>query len=88
MLAIYIIKNTVLVLIWATQILMLIRAVLSWIPADIDNAFIRFVYGYTEIVITPVRALFDKLHLFEGFPLDMAFLVTFIFIAVIQVFLR
>ena len=83
----YIIKNTVLLLISVTEILMLVRAVFSWIPADIDNAFSRFLFGYTEVVIAPMRALFDKFHLFEGSPIDVSFFATFMLLVILRLFL-
>ena len=83
----YIIKNTVLLLISVTEILMLVRAVFSWIPADIDNSFTRFLYGYTEVVTAPVRALFDRLHLFEGSPIDVSFFATFMLLVLLRLFL-
>lgn len=66
---------------------MLVRAVFSWIPADIDNAFTRFLFGYTEVVIAPVRALFDKFHLFEGSPIDVSFFATFMLLVILRLFL-
>ncbi|MBQ7475478.1 MAG: YggT family protein [Clostridia bacterium] len=87
MTVLYIIKNTILLLIQATEILMFVRAILSWFPGDIDNAFTRFLYGYTEIVIAPMRALLDRFHLFESFPLDMAFFITFLLLVILRVFL-
>ncbi len=83
----YIIKNTVLLLISVTEILMLVRTVFSWIPADIDNGFTRFLYGYTEVVITPMRALFDRFHLFEGSPIDVSFFATFMLLIILRLFL-
>lgn len=83
----YILKNTFLLLISVTEVLMLVRAVFSWIPADIDNAFTRFLFGYTGIVTAPMRAIFDRFHLFEGFPLDLSFFATFILLAILRMVL-
>ena len=83
----YIIKNTVLILISVTEILMLVRAIFSFIPADIDNAFTRFLYGYTEVVIAPMRALFDRFNLFEGSPIDVSFFATFMLLIILRLFL-
>ena len=83
----YIIKNTVLLLISVTEIIMLVRAVFSWIPADIDNAFTRFIFGYTEVVTAPMRALFDRFHLFEGSPIDVSFFATFMLLIILRLIL-
>ena len=88
MVFLYIIRSTVILLISVTEIVMFIRAILSWIPADIDNRFTRFVYGYTEFVIAPMRALLDRFHLFENFPLDMAFFLTLLLLILVRVILN
>ena len=66
---------------------MFVRAIFSWIPTDIDNAFTRFLFGYTEVVIAPMRALFDRFHLFEGSPIDIPFFVTFMLLFILRLFL-
>ena len=88
MVLLYVIRSTVLILISVTEIMMFIRAIFSWIPADVDNKFTRFVYGYTEIVISPMRALFNRFHLFESFPLDMAFFMTLLLLILLRVILN
>ena len=81
-----IIKNTVHVLLLAIQICMLIRAVMSWLPID-DNKFTDFLYLVTEPFITPVRMLFEKMHWFENFPLDMSFMISYLLISVLLIFI-
>lgn len=84
MVFLYILRNTILLLISVTEILMFIRAILSFIPADIDNMFTRFLFGYTEIVVSPVRALLERFHLFESFPIDMSFFFTFMILILLS----
>ena len=83
----YVIATTLSVLLSAIQLLMLARAILSWFPIDEDSTLICFITMATEPVIMPVRYLLDRLGLFEGMPIDMAFFITFILLSVIRMFL-
>ena len=69
------------------QFLMLARAILSWLPIEDDNPIVSFLYGVTEPVIMPVRAVLDRLGLVEGMPIDMSFFITFILLSVLEMFL-
>ena len=62
--------------------LLLIRAVLSWLP-PMNNAFTNFVYGITEAVINPVRSITNR---FDGgsMPIDFAFLVVIIAVVLLR----
>ncbi len=84
---IYVIAKTISLALSALQLLMFIRAILSWFPVNEDSAFLRFVYMVTEPVILPVRILLDKFGWFEGMPIDMSFLITFLLLSMIRMFL-
>lgn len=84
---IYILTSTVRFLIAAIQFLMMVRAVMSWLPLDDDNPILSFLYAVTEPVIMPVRYVVEYFGWFEGFPIDMSFLLTFILLSVIELFL-
>ena len=83
----YIVSATVRIIIGVLQFLMLARAIISWLPIDEDNPIVSFLYGVTEPVIMPVRALLNRLGLFEGLPIDMSFFITFILLSVLEMFL-
>ena len=64
-------------------VLMLVRAILSWIPVDDDaeeSAFSRVVFLITEPLIVPVRSLLNLFVDVEGLPVDVAFFITFLLI--------
>jgi len=84
---VYVITVTLSLLVSAIQLFMLVRAIMSWFPMDDDNAFVRFVYYVTEPVIAPVRYLLERFGLFEGFPIDMSFFITFILLSILGMFL-
>lgn len=70
----------------AMWLLMTIRAILSWLP-DFDNAFTDFVFGVTEIVISPIRALLEKFDIMQGLPIDMSFMFAYMLIIFVQMLL-
>lgn len=70
----------------AMWFLMTIRALLSWLPG-FDNGFTNFVFGVTEVVITPVRAILEKFDIMQGLPIDMAFMITYMLIIFVQMLL-
>ena len=84
---VYVITATLSLLLSAIQLLMLIRAILSWFPMEEDSNLIHFIYMATEPVILPVRSLLDHFGLFEGMPIDMSFFITFMLISIIRMLL-
>ena len=83
----YIVSATVRFLIAAIQFLMLARAIISWLPFEEDHPLVTFLYSVTEPVIMPVRAVIDRLGLFEGMPIDISFLITFMLLSVLEMLL-
>lgn len=65
------------------ELLMLGRAILSWLPLDEDNPIENLLYNVTEPVIMPVRAICDHFGWFDGLPLDIPFLITALLIMII-----
>ena len=51
----YILMKTVSVLLSAMQLLMMLRAVISWLPIDEDSDIVNFLYAMTEPLIVPIR---------------------------------
>ena len=80
---VFVIKNIVILLLSAVELAMLARAILSWFPM-FENKFVDFLYGITEPFINPIRQLFIKLNWFQGLPIDISFLVTFILISTVS----
>ena len=81
----FVIKNAAILLLSFVQIAMLIRAILSWFP--IDNRFVDFVCTMTEPFIYPVRRLFEKMGWFQGLPVDVSFMASYLLITVILILL-
>lgn len=73
---------TVKLILRAYYYLLFARAILSWLPID-GNALTDFVYGVTEVILSPVRSLLDKFMGRSAFPIDLSFTVVFIVITIL-----
>lgn len=82
---IFMITKAVAMLLMAVQGAMLVRAILSWFP--IDNRFVDFIYFVTEPFVAPFRMLFEKLGWFQGLPVDISFVVSYLVITVVLIFM-
>ncbi len=78
---IYVVKNVVILALSLVELAMLVRAVLSWFPID-GNKFTEFLFAITEPFIHPIRVLFVKMNWFQGFPIDISFLVAYLLITI------
>lgn len=83
----YVISSTVRFIIVAIELLMMARAIISWLPIDEDHPIVTFLYTVTEPVIMPVRSLIDYFGWFQGMPFDMSFLITFILLSILEMIL-
>jgi len=69
------------------QLLMMIRAILSWLPFDDSSPLVEFVSMVTEPIIIPVRIVMDKFNLFSDLPIDLSFLVAYMLLMFVRVLL-
>ena len=83
MILLHILGRTVFVILEAVQLLMLVRAVMSWFPpSDGQGGPIRgFVYLATEIFVAPVRALLERFEWARRSPIDISFFITFLLLS-------
>ncbi len=88
-LLIAILARTVALFVHALELLMLIRAILSWFPPSSgrEGPFRAFVTTVTEFAIGPVRALLDRFEFTRRSPIDIPFLVTFLLLSMLSTFL-
>ena len=83
---IYVLINFIVMFIEIITLAMTIRAILNWF-FDADGKFIRFLYVLTEPAIMPIRKLFYKMNWFQDTPLDIAYMTTYLVLAIIQLLL-
>lgn len=67
----------------------LLRCILSWLPLNRNNFFVRIVYSLTEPILAPVRRLIDKSPLGGGMMIDFSpviayFLLYFVYVILIR----
>ncbi len=86
-LVIYFFKQTVLILLQVLEIALFARAILSWFDPTGEWRISGFLYMLTEPVILPVRKLCEKLRWFEGTPIDIPFLLTWLLLSFLQIIL-
>ena len=84
--ALNVFRTVVVLLLLVLQTAMIVRAVLSWFPIE-QNKLIDFLYAITEPFIAPIRALFDKMGWFRGFPIDMSFMAAYLLITLLLLIL-
>lgn len=83
----YTVSTIASLLITFLQLMMFVRAIMSWFPVDDDNVILRFAYAVTEPFIYPVRLLLDRIPSLREMPIDIAFSVTFLLLFLLQLFL-
>lgn len=71
-------------LISAYQLLMLIRAICSWIPPVRETGFYRFIFAITEPPLVPIRNLLNNISWVRRFPLDLSFLAFYLLLELIS----
>lgn len=79
--------KTVSVLLSAMQLLMMLRAIISWLPLDEDSNIVEFLYMMTEPIIIPIRALLALFGDFDELPIDIAFFISFMLLSVVSILL-
>ena len=84
---IYFVVTVVSLAIGVLQLLMLIRAVLSWLPFDDSSPFLRFVTCATEPIILPVRNLLSRIEFFANLPFDLSFFIAYILLSIVAILL-
>ncbi len=85
--ALYLVRQTGLALIGVIEIAMFARAIFSWFDQTGESKISMFLYAVTEPIIWPIRALCSKMHWFEGLPLDIPFMLTYLVLILLQAFL-
>ena len=73
---------TVRLILRAYYYLLFARAIISFLPIE-ENGITDFIYGVTEVIISPVRCLTEKITGNGGFPFDISFTVVFVLITIL-----
>ena len=84
---VYVITKLFSVFISALQLLMMARAVISWLPVDEESNISNFLFATTEPVIYPIRVLLDRFEGIDELPVDLAFIISFMLLSVVRILL-
>ena len=83
----YFIQQFVLIFIDIIDVALLIRVLLSWFDPMREWRISEIIFVITEPIILPVRRLCERMNWFQGVPMDIPFLITWLLLMLIQMFL-
>jgi len=66
------------------ELLLVARAISSWLPVDLSNPIVNFLFTVTEPLLAPIRNLLFKIPFFANCPLDFSMIVLFMIFEIIQ----
>lgn len=75
-----IILNLVSWILSAFDILLLVRALCSWVPSFRNSMIYRLSYAVTEPILSPVRDLLYRFEWVRRSPIDISFLVVLLLV--------
>ena len=84
---IYVLTTLVNVALSALQLLLIARALLSWMPFDEDSKLICFITMLTEPVVLPLRLIFERFDALADLPIDISCMAAFLILSTVQVLL-
>jgi len=81
------VARLVITLLYAMQILMFGRALMSWFSQDEDNRLSRFLFAATEPFVYPIRKFLNRFEFFNNMPIDMSFMAALFILLICTTFL-
>lgn len=81
------IKAIVHVFVYALEMFLFIRVIMSWIPGSDDNAFGNFVYSVTEPLVGTVRNLLNRIRALRDSPIDFSVFVSYLILNFLLMFI-
>ena len=82
MVLLYLMRAIVGYALYLLEIMMLVRAVMSFVAPTASGRVVEFIYNVTEFFIAPVRAFLERFEFVRRFPLDISFFVTSLIIVI------
>ena len=68
----YVAANSAYYLLWVIQIMLFLRAILSWFLQEEESGFMFILVGLTEPVLMPFRALLQRSEKMRSIPIDFS----------------
>ena len=66
------------------ELLLFVRAILSWFPINRSGALNQFLEYTTEPVLTPIRSLLYRSSTLRNFPIDFSYIAAFLLIQILN----
>ncbi len=79
-----IVANVISFLLGLLELLVLIRAVLSWVLPAGGGRLVDLIYDITEPIVGPVRALLQRFEFFRRMPVDFSPLIATLLMGLIR----
>lgn len=80
----YVLLKAFVDLIWVINTLILVRAVISWVPQLIQSHVGRLIVALTEPVLAPVRGLLAHIPFTRRVPVDFSPIAAWIILGAVQ----
>ena len=84
----YIAANSAYYLLWVIQIMLFLRAILSWFMQEEESGFMFVLVGLTEPVLMPFRALLQRSEKMRSIPIDFSLTFAMIVLILLQTMLE
>ena len=65
-------------------LLLLIRALMSWVMPDERSRVWQVVYGLTEPLIAPIRSILSRFSFVQACPIDLSYLAAYLMLQIIR----
>lgn len=66
------------------EMLLFVRAILSWFPINRSGILNQFLEYTTEPILTPIRSLLNRIPALRSFPIDFSYLAAFLLIQILN----
>ena len=84
----YLLRSIVVYALYFIELVMLVRAIMSFVAPTADGLVASFVYNVSEFFVSPVRELLNKIEFVRNSPIDISFLVTYLIIVLLTSLIR
>ena len=84
----YVVGSLLATVIDVLLVIMLVSAVMSWIPNNIDHPIMTFINGVTDFLVRPMRKLLWRFEFVRSFPLDLSFYLTSVVLVIMRSLFR
>ena len=84
----YVAANCAYYLLWVVQIMLFLRAILSWFLQEEESEVMFILVGLTEPVLMPFRALLQRSETMRSIPIDFSLTFAMIVLILLQTMLE